>query len=125
MSAVTIDAVLGNYPHTKALKDGTVSDPEVTFAFTEIEPIHKAFTPMVRTQPYDLSECAVVTYLQAAGYDKPLFLLPAVVASRLQRGCIIYYKPNGVVTACAPTRKRPGCGCARRSLKTTVCRSNG
>jgi 4,5-dihydroxyphthalate decarboxylase len=98
MSAVTISAVLGNYPHTKALKDGTVSDPAVTFAFTEIEPIHKAFTPMVRQQPYDLSELAVVTFLQAAGFNKPLILLPAVVASRLQRGCIIYYKPNGVVT---------------------------
>jgi 4,5-dihydroxyphthalate decarboxylase len=98
MSGVTLSAVLGNYPHTKALKDGTLTDPDVTFAFTEIEPIHNAFTPMVRQQQYDLSELAVVTYLQAAGFDKPLILLPAVVASRLQRGCIIYYKPNGVVT---------------------------
>jgi 4,5-dihydroxyphthalate decarboxylase len=96
--SVTMSAVLGNYPHTKALKDGTVSDPAVTFAFTEIEPIHNAFTPTVRQQPYDLSELAVVTYLQAAGFNKPLMVLPAVVASRLQRGCIIYYEPNGVVT---------------------------
>jgi 4,5-dihydroxyphthalate decarboxylase len=98
MSAVTVNAVLGTYPHTKALKDGTLTDPDVTFAFTEVEPIHHAFTPMVRELAYDLSELAVVTYLQAAGFHKPLMLLPAVMASRLQRGCIVYYKPNGVVT---------------------------
>jgi 4,5-dihydroxyphthalate decarboxylase len=96
--AVTLRTVLGTYPHTRPLKDGTITDPAVKLAFTEIEPIHKAFAPMVRRQEYDISELAIVTYLQAAGHDKPITLLPAVVASRLQRGCIIYYKPNGVVT---------------------------
>jgi 4,5-dihydroxyphthalate decarboxylase len=36
--------------------------------------------------------------LQAKAYGKPVVLLPAVVASRLQRGCIIYYRPRGEVT---------------------------
>jgi len=95
--SVTLSTVLGTYPHTVPLKDGTITDPSVTLKFTEVEPIHHAFTPMVRKQVYDISEVAIVTYLQAAGYNKPITLLPIVVASRLQRGCIVYYKPNGVV----------------------------
>jgi 4,5-dihydroxyphthalate decarboxylase len=96
--SVTLSTVLGTYPHTVPLKDGTITDPSMTLKFTEVEPIHHAFTPMVRKQIYDVSEVAIVTYLQAAGYNKPITLLPIVVASRLQRGCIVYYKPNGVVT---------------------------
>ena len=105
---VTLSTVLGTYPHTVPLKDGTITDPSVTLKFTEVEPIHHAFTPMVRKQVYDISEVAIVTYLQAAGYNKPITLLPIVVASRLQRGCIVYYKPNGVVTPQDLVTKRIG-----------------
>lgn len=106
--SVTLSTVLGTYPHTVALKDGTIADPAVTLKFTDIEPIHHAFAPMVRKQAYDISEVAIVTYLQAAGYEKPITLLPIVVASRLQRGCIVYYKPNGVVTPQDLVTKRIG-----------------
>jgi 4,5-dihydroxyphthalate decarboxylase len=106
--SVTLSTVLGSYPHTNPLKDGTITDPAVTLDFTEIEPIHKSFAPMVRRQAYDLCEVAIVTYLQAAGHNKPIILLPAVVASRLQRGCIVYYKPNGVVTPQDLATKRIG-----------------
>ncbi len=106
--SVTLSTVLGSYPHTMPLKDGTITDPAVTLAFTDIEPIHHAFAPMVRRQAYDISEVAIVTYLQAAGHRKPITLLPIVVASRLQRGCIVYYKPNGVVTPQDLVTKRIG-----------------
>jgi 4,5-dihydroxyphthalate decarboxylase len=33
---------------------------------------------------------AIVTYLQAKAYDKPLVLLPTVVAARLQQKCLVY-----------------------------------
>ncbi len=105
---VTLSTVLGTYPHTVPLKEGTITDPSVTLKFTDIEPIHHAFAPMVRKQAYDISEVAIVTYLQAAGYNKPITLLPIVIASRLQRGCIVYYKPNGVVTPQDLAAKRIG-----------------
>ena len=44
---------------------------------------------MVRNEAYDLSELAIVTCLQAIAYDRPVVLLPVVVASRFQRGCLI------------------------------------
>ncbi|MHB8283934.1 MAG: type 2 periplasmic-binding domain-containing protein [Caulobacteraceae bacterium] len=52
---------------------------------------------MVRREAYDLCELAVVTALQAFAYDRPVVLLPAVIASRFQRGCIISYAPRGPV----------------------------
>jgi 4,5-dihydroxyphthalate decarboxylase len=96
---VRLRTVLGNYPHTMPLKSGVVADPAVRLDFVEVEPVHRAFAAMVRRQEYDLCEMAIVTCLQAIAYGKPVVLLPAVIASRLQRGCIIYYRPRGVVGA--------------------------
>jgi 4,5-dihydroxyphthalate decarboxylase len=91
-------SVLGDYPHTAALKRGALGDPDVELRFTTVEPVHKAFAPMVRRAAYDLSELAIVTALQAKACGKPLVVLPVVVASRLQRGCLIYHRAHGVVT---------------------------
>jgi 4,5-dihydroxyphthalate decarboxylase len=90
--------VLGTYPHTTALKSGALQSPDVALDFITVEPVHKAFAPMVRRAEYDLCELAIVTALQAKAYGKPVVVLPVVVASRLQRGCIIYHREHGVVT---------------------------
>ncbi|HXP01582.1 MAG TPA: hypothetical protein VN813_13860 [Luteibacter sp.] len=97
MSTRTLTTVLGTYPHTRALKDGSVTSPDITLAFQEVTPVHKAFAPMVRKEAYDVCELAIVTALQAVVYDRPVVLLPIVVASRFQRGCLISYRPRGVV----------------------------
>lgn len=95
---VTLKAVLGTYPHTAALKSGALRGDEVALDFVEVEPVHKAFAPMVRRAAYDLSELAIVTALQAKAYGRPIVVLPAVVASRLQRGCLIHHRDHGPVT---------------------------
>ena len=87
--AVHLLTALGTYPHTRAIKNGSLASPEVAFDLAEVEPIHTAFAPMVRRQAYELSELAIVTALQALEAAKPIVLLPAVIASRLQRGCLI------------------------------------
>lgn len=86
---VHLKTALCSYPHTVALKDHSLTSPDVVLDFTEVEPIHKAFAPMVRRQDFDLSELAIVTALQALAFGSPIVVLPAVVASRLQRGCLI------------------------------------
>jgi 4,5-dihydroxyphthalate decarboxylase len=85
-----LSTVLKRYPHTAKLISGEITDPRVQLDWVEIEPIHRAFAPMARTQAYDVSEMAIVTYLQAKAYGKPLVLLPTVVAARLQQKCIVY-----------------------------------
>jgi 4,5-dihydroxyphthalate decarboxylase len=81
--------VLSDYPHTLPLKRGELTGPGPRLEFQEIEPVHKAFAPMVRDEAYDVCELAIVTALQAIAYGRPVVLLPAVVASRFQRGCLI------------------------------------
>ncbi|MFI6343903.1 hypothetical protein [Streptomyces sp. NPDC050560] len=86
---VTLRTALADYPHTAPLKSGAVSGTKARFDFHEVAPIHRAFAPMVRESAYDISELAIVTALQAIAYGRPVVLLPAVVASRFQRGCLI------------------------------------
>jgi len=106
--AVHLRTALGNYPHTRRLKDGEITSPLVTLDFTEIVPIHNAFSPMVRHQSFDLSEMAVVTGIQAVAFGKPIALLPAVVASRMQRGCLIARSSDGPVDPRSLRGKRIG-----------------
>ena len=80
---------IGTYDHTKALKDGSVSLPGVSFDFVEVSPITRAFRDMATRQAYDISEMALATYMLARIYDKPILGLPIVlVRSNLLPGLV-------------------------------------
>lgn len=100
--------VLANSPLSAPLKRGELSSPRVRLDFIEVAPVHKAFAPMVRQQAYDLCELAVVTALQAIAYGRPVVLLPAVVASRFQRGCLIASRAHGPLAPQELAGKRIG-----------------
>lgn len=89
-SLPTLQIALKRYPTTRALLDGELTTPLAQFEFHEIEPIHDAFKPMVQQQAFDVSELAIFTWLQARTYDKPVILLPVVLAARFQHPCIVY-----------------------------------
>jgi len=93
----TLNVCLGTYPHTKALKQGEIKSDRVALAFTEIDPVNRAFMPMAREQKFDLSEMAIVTYLQAKAYNKPLVLMPATVMGRFQHGTMLYNSERGTL----------------------------
>jgi 4,5-dihydroxyphthalate decarboxylase len=93
----TLNVCLGTYPHTTALKEGQTNSDRVALAFTEINPVNRAFMPMAREQKFDLSEMAIVTYLQAKAYNKPLVLLPATMMGRFQHGTMLYNAERGTV----------------------------
>jgi 4,5-dihydroxyphthalate decarboxylase len=92
-----LSACLGTYPHTKALKDGTVKSDRVALNFTEINPVNRAFLLMAREQKFDVCEMAIVTYLQAKAYGKPLMLVPATMLGRFQHGALLYNAERGVL----------------------------
>jgi 4,5-dihydroxyphthalate decarboxylase len=93
--ALRLTAVLGNYPHTLPLKEGQVSSPRLAFEFVDMKPTHTAFKPMVRELRYDVSEMAIVTFLQAKAYGKPLALLPTAMLSRFQQPLLVYNAERG------------------------------
>jgi 4,5-dihydroxyphthalate decarboxylase len=94
----TIHACFGTYPHTKALKSGAIKSDRVELKLTEIEPVYKAFLAMVRELKFDISEMAIVTYLQAKAYGKPLTLMPCTMMGRFQHGTLLYNSERETVT---------------------------
>ena len=93
----TLSACLGTYPHTKALKNGDIKSDRVALNFTEINPINRAFLLMAREQKFDVCEMAIVTYLQAKAYGKPLMLMPATMLGRFQHGALLYNSERGTL----------------------------
>jgi 4,5-dihydroxyphthalate decarboxylase len=80
---------IGTYDHTKALKDGSVTSPKISFDFIEVSPITRAFRHMAAGLAYDVSEMALATYMLARSFDKPIVGLPIVlVRSSLLPGLV-------------------------------------
>jgi 4,5-dihydroxyphthalate decarboxylase len=99
---------LGNYPHSLPLKRGEIRTPGIQLDFTELDPAHLAFKPMVRERRFDVSEMAIVTYLQAKEFGKPMVLLPAVMLGRFQHHCMSYNSERGTVTPADLPERRVG-----------------
>jgi 4,5-dihydroxyphthalate decarboxylase len=74
-----LTVLLGDYPHTRPLKDGTVPVDGVDCEYLESSPLPPAFARMVRDLAYDICEMPMATYLQARDAGIPLTLLPAVL----------------------------------------------
>src|ERR1700719_2793392 len=87
--------LLGDHPGTAALKNGSLKSDLVTFDFAAYSPTNKGFKPMVREAAFDVAEMAVVTYLMAKSFDKPMVLLPNVVLARFQHAYALYNGKQG------------------------------
>jgi 4,5-dihydroxyphthalate decarboxylase len=108
--------LLGDHPGTSALKNGSIRSDIVEFDFVPYSPTNKGFKPMVREQAFDVSEMAIVTYLMAKSFDKPMVLLPNVVVARFQHGHALYNARRGALKPSDLNGKRVGI----RSFTTTT-----
>jgi 4,5-dihydroxyphthalate decarboxylase len=108
--------LLGDDPCTAALKDGSVKSDLVTLDFAEYSPTNKGFKPMVREGAFDVSEMAIVTYLMAKSFGKPMVLLPNVVVARFQHAYALYNAKQGMLKPADLNGKRVGI----RSFTTTT-----
>jgi 4,5-dihydroxyphthalate decarboxylase len=108
--------LLGGHPGTAALKNGSIRSDSVTLDFADYSPTHKGFKPMVREQAFDVSEMAIVTYLMAKSFGKPMVLLPSVVMARFQHAFALYNARIGMLTPAGLNNKRVGI----RSFTTTT-----
>ncbi len=87
--AVTLYTLLDDYPHLTGLKDGTLASPRLNFTFADVKPVTSGFGMMAERQTFDFAEMAIVTFLQALSFAKPIVLLPAVVLNRFHHGSIV------------------------------------
>jgi 4,5-dihydroxyphthalate decarboxylase len=93
--SVALRTNLADSPIAAALKRGDVHSDIVRFEFSGPKVAHDGFKPMVRDGEFDAGELALVTYLQAKAYGKPLVLLPATMVGRFQHHCIAYNAEHG------------------------------
>ena len=111
-----LKTLLGDHPGTAALKNGSVKSDLVEFDFAQYSPTNKGFKPMVREQAFDVSEMAIVTYLMAKSFGKPMVLLPDVVLARFQHAHALYNAKAGRLAPRDLNNKRVGI----RSFTTTT-----
>ena len=114
--AMRLRTLLGDHACTAALKDGSIKSDLVEFDFVDYKPTNKGFKPMVREGAFDVSEMAIVTYLMAKNFNKPMVLLPDVVLARFQHGHAFYNAKHGTLTPGDLKGKRVGI----RSFSTTT-----
>src|SRR6266849_6721396 len=108
--------LLGDHPCTAALKNGAIKSDAVALDFVDYSPTNKGFKPMVREAAFDVSEMAIVTYLMAKSFDKPMVLLPDVVVARFQHGHALHNARRGTLKPSELIGKRVGI----RSFTTTT-----
>ena len=108
--------LLGDHPHTAALKSGAITSDLVELDFAVYTPTNKGFKPMVRDSAFDVAEMAIVTYLMARSYSKPMVLLPDVMMARHQFGFAVTNPGAGIAGPKDLEGKRVGI----RSFTTTT-----
>lgn len=114
----TLKTLLGDYPVTRALRNGTLTPATFAFDFADVKVPNRAFKRAVRELEFDVAELALVTFFQAKAYGKPLALIPAVVgAGRFQHHCLVYNAERPRVTVAQLAGKRIG---IRALAQTTV-----
>jgi 4,5-dihydroxyphthalate decarboxylase len=111
-----LQALIGTYPHTEALKSGAVRSDRVALEFVEFNPVWDGFKYMVREQRFDVCEMAAVTFLLAKAHGKRMALLPAAMIGRFQHPYAIYNAENGALRPQDLSGKRVGI----RSFTTTT-----
>ena len=87
--AITLRTAFANYPHVRAIKDGSVASERIRFDFEEVPVITRAFRRMVRTLDFDLCEIALTTLAQAQAFGKPLKGLPIVVMRGFHHAALV------------------------------------
>jgi 4,5-dihydroxyphthalate decarboxylase len=70
---------IGSYPHTRPLKDGSVTSERLSLQHVEVVPANRAFRPMVNELKYDISELALVTLMLARVFERALVAVPVVL----------------------------------------------
>jgi 4,5-dihydroxyphthalate decarboxylase len=89
--------LLGDYPLTRALKQGEIRSPKISLDVADVKVPSTAFKRVVRDLEFDVAELALVTYLIAKAHGKPLVLVPAVVLCRFQHPYIVYNAERGTL----------------------------
>jgi 4,5-dihydroxyphthalate decarboxylase len=104
----TLAVLLGNYAHTRPLKDGTIPVAGVHCDFPQVTPLYSAFARMVRDLEFDVCEMALATYFQAREAGVPITLLPVVMVGNTHHQSLTRWPGSPPITPRELAGKRVG-----------------
>ena len=89
MPPLNIQTAIGNYGHTKPVKDGTAKSDKFGMEQVEVSPVTSIFRRMVRGLEFDVAEMALSTYLCARAHGKAFTAIPIFLVRGFHHGAIV------------------------------------
>jgi len=108
MASTNLRTAIGNYGHTRPLKDGTTVSPRFDMEHIEVSPVTSIFRRMVRNLEFDVSEMALSTYLCARAHRKAFTGIPIFLTRSFYHGGVVYNVKSGIKTAADLAGRRVG-----------------
>jgi 4,5-dihydroxyphthalate decarboxylase len=97
-SRVHLTLAVADYPHTSAVRNGSIPIEGVDAEFITVQPQIAAFRRMVRTVEFDVCELAPTTYLIARAYGAPFVALPIFLQRRFHHSGLLVHPDAGITT---------------------------
>ncbi|MCO1440321.1 ABC transporter substrate-binding protein [Burkholderia multivorans] len=95
-SKVHLKLAIAEYPHTAAIRDGSIPIEGVEAEFITVKPQIGAFRRMVRDLEFDVCELAPTTYVIARAYGAPFVALPIFVVRRFHHAGMLVRPDAGI-----------------------------
>ncbi|WP_375508620.1 ABC transporter substrate-binding protein [uncultured Caballeronia sp.] len=95
---VQLKIAIADYPHTAAIRNGSIPVEGVDVEIITVKPQIGAFRRMVRDVEFDVCELAPTTYLIARAYGAPFVALPIFVMRRFHHGGLLVRPDTGIRT---------------------------
>ena len=96
MAGLSLRTAVGNYGHTKALKDGTANSERFDMEHVDASDVIGIFRRMVRGLEFDVAEMALATYLCSRAHQKPFTAIPIFLVRGFHHGAISYNTKSGI-----------------------------
>jgi 4,5-dihydroxyphthalate decarboxylase len=93
---VHLKIAIAEFPHTSALRNGSIPIEGVDAEFVTVTPQIAAFRRMVRQVEFDVCELAPTTYIIARAYGAPFVALPIFVLRRFHHSGLLVRPDAGI-----------------------------
>ncbi len=97
-SRVRLTIAVADYPHTAAVRNGSIPIEGVDAEIITVEPQIAAFRRMVRQVEFDVCELAPTTYIIARACGAPFVALPIFVLRRFHHAGLLIRPDSGIRT---------------------------
>ncbi len=93
---VRLKIAVAEYPHTAAVRNGSIPIEGVEAEIITVEPQIAAFRRMVRQVEFDVCELAPTTYIIARAHGAPFVALPIFVLRRFHHAGLLVHPDAGI-----------------------------